>query len=125
MDTCFAGMEGNFGFGFMRLPMIGDEVDIAQTKKMVDRFLESGFCYFDTAHGYLNGKSELAIRECLTSRYPRERYILTNKLSGTYFKTQEDIRPLFQMQLEACGVSYFDFYLMHALNHARFQEFRQ
>lgn len=125
MDTCFAGMEGNFGFGFMRLPMIGDEVDIAQTKKMVDRFLESGFCYFDTAHGYLNGKSELAIRECLTSRYPRERYILTNKLSGTYFKTQEDIRPLFQTQLEACGVSYFDFYLMHALNRARFQEFRQ
>ena len=43
MDTCFAGMEGNFGFGFMRLPMICDEVDIAQTKKMVDRFLESGF----------------------------------------------------------------------------------
>ena len=52
----------NFGFGFMRLPMNGEEVDIPQTIQMVDLFLENGFNYFDTAHGYLNGKSELAIK---------------------------------------------------------------
>ena len=50
----------NFGFGCMRLPMIGEDVDIEQTKQMVDCFLEQGFNYFDTAHGYLQGKSELA-----------------------------------------------------------------
>ena len=33
---------------------------------MVDCFLEQGFNYFDTAHGYLQGKSELALKECLT-----------------------------------------------------------
>ena len=43
----------NFGFGCMRLPMIGEDVDIEQTKQMVDCFLEQGFNYFDTAHGYL------------------------------------------------------------------------
>lgn len=48
--------------------------------------MEQGFNYFDTAHGYLQGKSELALKECLTSRYPREDYVLTNKLSGSYFK---------------------------------------
>ena len=99
--------------------MIGEDVDIPQATKMVDAFLESGFNYFDTAHGYINGKSELAIRECLSSRYPRDRYVLTNKLSGNYFEKEEDIRPLFQQQLKACGVEYFDFYLMHALSAAR------
>lgn len=73
----FAPFSKNFGFGFMRLPMNGDQVDIPQTMQMVDRFLEAGFTYFDTAHGYLGGMSELAIRECLASRYPRERFFLT------------------------------------------------
>lgn len=118
-------IQKNFGFGFMRLPMSGDEVDIPQTTQMVDAFLDNGFNYFDTAHGYLNGKSELAIRECLSSRYPRDRFVLTNKLSGNYFKTQADIRPLFQRQLDACGVEYFDFYLMHAMNAQRFDEYKK
>ncbi len=124
-NSYFDNIQKNFGFGFMRLPMQGEAVDIPQTKKMVDLFLERGFNYFDTAHGYLGGQSELALKECLTSRYPRERYILTNKLSGNYFSSQEEILPLFQQQLEACGVDYFDFYLMHAQNRQRFQEYKQ
>lgn len=120
----FENIQKNFGFGFMRLPMIGEDVDIQQTKQMVDLFLENGFRYFDTAHGYLGGKSELAIGECLASRYPREKFILTNKLSGNYFQTQEDIRPLFQQQLDACQVEYFDFYLMHALNAQSFARYK-
>ncbi len=118
-------IKKNFGFGCMRLPMIGEEVDKEQTCKMVDAFLESGFNYFDTAHGYLKGLSELAVRDCLTSRYPRDRYVLTDKLTGTYFEKQEDIRPLFESQLKACGVEYFDFYLMHAQNANNFEHFKQ
>ena len=68
----FSDIKKNFGFGFMRLPMNGEEVNIEETTKMVDAFLESGFNYFDTAHGYLGGKSELALKECLTKRYPRD-----------------------------------------------------
>ena len=107
-------VKRNFGFGCMRLPMNGDEVNLEETKQMVDAFLDAGFNYFDTAHGYIQGKSETALKACLTSRYPRDKYILTNKLSGGFFKTEADIRPLFESQLEACGVDYFDFYLMHA-----------
>ena len=114
----------NFGFGCMRLPMIGEDVDMEQTKQMVDCFLEQGFNYFDTAHGYLQGKSELALKECLTSRYPREDYVLTDKLSGSYFKKEEDIRPFFESQLAACGVDYFDFYLMHSQSTTNYQHFR-
>jgi len=45
------------GFGLMRLPMNGKEVDMEQTKRMVDLFMSKGFTYFDTAYGYLDGKS--------------------------------------------------------------------
>ena len=118
-------VKKNFGFGCMRLPMNGEEVDLEQTKKRVDTFIEQGFNYFDTAHGYIQGKSEKALEECLTSRYPRDKYILTDKLTANFFKKEEDIRPLFESQLEICGVDYFDFYLMHAQgagNYAHFKE---
>ena len=119
MNSFFPEIKKNFGFGLMRLPMLGEDVDIEQTKAMVDAFLAAGFNYFDTAKPYIQGKSELAVKECLSSRYPRESFILTNKLSFWCFEKEEDIRPMFQGQLDACGVEYFDFYLHHALSAAR------
>lgn len=110
-------VKKNFGFGCMRLPLLEDEsVDKEQFSEMIDTFMENGFNYFDTAHGYLSGKSETAIRDCLASRYPRDSFILTDKLSEGFFQKEEDIIPFFESQLEACGVSYFDYYLMHAMN---------
>lgn len=125
MNRFYPEIKKNFGFGLMRLPMVGEDVDIPQTQKMVDAFLAAGFNYFDTAHPYIKGKSELAIRETLTSRVPRDSYILTNKLSASFFSKEEEIRPLFRSQLEACGVEYFDFYLMHALNADRHEMYKQ
>ena len=125
MNRYFNEVKKNFGFGCMRLPMCGEEVDYAETKKMVDYFIENGFNYFDTAHGYLSEKSEIAVRECLAKRYPREKFILTNKLTEMYFKTNADIRPFFEKQLQACGVDYFDFYLMHAQNADYFRHFKK
>ena len=116
---------GKFGFGCMRLPMINGEVDMPQFCEMVDAFLSSGLNYFDTAHGYLDGKSELALRKGLTSRYPRNKYILTNKLSTHFFTREDQIRPLFEEQLRACGVEYFDFYLMHAQDKANFEKYKK
>ena len=114
MNTYFPEIKKNFGFGCMRFPKIGDEVDVEAVKEMVDTFMAAGFNYFDTARPYHGGKSELVLKEALTSRYPRESYILTNKLSGFCFETEAEILPLFQSQLENCGVDYFDFYLHHA-----------
>lgn len=88
-------IKKNFGFGYMRLPMKDGEVDTAETCRMVDAFLDAGFNYFDTAHGYLQGKSELALKDCLTSGYPRDRYVLTDKLTANFFKSEADIRPFF------------------------------
>ena len=120
----FSEVKKNFGFGCMRLPMKNDEVDNEIFCQMIDTFIAEGFNYFDTAHGYLGGKSELAIKECLTSRYPRESYILTDKLSTNFFNSKEEIRPLFEKQLECCGVDYFDFYLMHAQDKSLFENIK-
>lgn len=125
MNPYFSHVKRNFGFGCMRLPMVDGEVDCEEFSRMVDAFLDAGFNYFDTAHGYLDGKSETAIRQCLTSRYPRERYSLTDKLSSNHFSKQEDIRPLFMSQLAACGVDYFDFYLMHAQDASNFRQYKK
>lgn len=120
----YPNVKKNFGFGFMRLPKIGDEIDMEQTTKMVDAFMAAGFNYFDTAHGYLDTLSEPTLRKTLVERYPRESFVLTNKLSDSFFEKEADIRPFFQMQLEACGVEYFDFYLMHAQDTKNFQKYK-
>ncbi len=129
MYDCFNNVKKNFGFGCMRLPMKSTDennkaVDYEEFSLMIDEFMSAGFNYFDTAHGYIGGLSETAIRDCLVARYPRESYVLTNKLSGPFFNREEEIRPLFEKQLEACGVEYFDFYLMHAQGRGNFDKFR-
>lgn len=125
MMNVFPEIKKNFGFGCMRLPMKDDEVDIEQFKQMVDVFMDNGFNYFDTAHGYISGKSESAIKAAITSRYPRESYVLTDKLTKSFFQKKEDIRPLFQQQLDACGVDYFDFYFTHAQSEEIFKYFKE
>ena len=121
----FENVHKNLGFGCMRLPMQGDEVDYAEFNKMIDTFIDNGFNYFDTAHGYLNRKSETAIRDCLVKRYPREKFILTNKLTNFYFKSESEIRPFFESQLKLCGVDFFDFYLIHAQSKNIFAHFKK
>lgn len=109
-----------FGFGLMRLPMIGNEIDIEQTKAMVDLFMENGFTYFDTAYGYLNQRSEGVAKTCLIDRYPRESFQFATKLpawSGP--KTREEAEQMFYTSLERSGAGYFDFYLLHNLGGKR------
>lgn len=116
---------GRFGFGCMRLPMTDGKVDLTVTSEMFDRFLTSGLTYFDTAHGYLGGQSEVAVRECLAKRHTRDSFFLTDKLTGNFFKRADDVMPVLDSELEACGVDHFDMLLMHAQgsgNYGHFQE---
>ena len=121
----FPEIHGNFGFGCMRLPMKGGQVDYDEFSRMADAFIASGLNYFDTAHGYIGGQSETAIRDCVAKRYDRSQFLLTDKLTTPYFKKQEDIRPFFENQLRWCGVEYFDFYLMHAQDRNNYQKYKR
>ncbi len=121
----FPEIHGNFGFGCMRLPMKDDKVDYEEFSRMADAFIASGLNYFDTAHGYLGGQSETAIRDCVVKRHDRSEFLLTDKLTVPYFNSQEDIRPFFEQQLAWCGVDYFDFYLMHAQDRNNYQKYKR
>ena len=105
--------------------MIDKEVDVKHFSQMVDVFMENGFNYFDTAHMYIKEKSEPAIKEALTKRYPRESYILTDKLSNNYFEKEADIDGYFETMLDACGVTYFDYFLMHAQNRRNYEKYKR
>lgn len=119
-------LKGKLAFGCMRMQLDANgEVDLDNFRAMVDCYLAAGFNYFDTAHVYYEGKSEIALREGLTSRYPRETYVLTNKLTSSCFESEADIYPLFETQLKACGVEYFDFYLIHAVSQGNYQKYTE
>ncbi len=111
------------GFGLMRLPKIDDDnIDIEQTKKMVDLFMDAGFTYFDTAWAYAG--SEDAIRQALVERYPRESFKLATKNAAWInCKTKEDATAQFETSLKQTGAGYFDFYLLHNLGEARTKYF--
>lgn len=113
------------GFGLMRLPMDGNEVDIEQTKAMVDMFLSNGFTYFDTAYGYMDGKSEKAARTCIVDRYPRESFRLATKLPAWAVQTADEAKAMLATSLKRTGAGYFDFYLLHSLGGSRSQVFEE
>ncbi len=110
------------GFGMMRLPRKGNEIDIEQTKQMVDRFMAAGFTYFDTAFVY--DGSEEATRKALVERYPRNSFQLASKNAAwAGCKTAEEAEKQFEISLQRTAAGYFDFYLLHNLGEGRTEVF--
>ncbi len=107
------------GFGLMRLPLQNPDdsssIDMETVCNMVDAFLEQGFTYFDTAYMYHAGQSEVAAREALVKRHPRDRFTLATKLPMMFLEKEADQERIFNEQLDKCGVDYFDYYLLHNL----------
>ncbi len=103
------------GFGLMRLPEKDGAIDMEQVNSMVDHYMEMDKRYFDTAYVYHGGKSEVAAREALVKRYPRDSFMLATKLPAWEIKKESDIDRIFNEQLERAGVDYFDFYLLHSI----------
>ena len=108
------------GFGLMRLPQIGEgpsaQIDFETVCAMVDRFLEQGFTYFDTAYMYMEYQSEDILRRAVVERHPRESFTVADKMPTMFLKKKEDLSRIFQEQQQKCGVDYFDYYLLHSLN---------
>ena len=102
------------GYGAMRFPTLGkdSEIDYAETEKLLDRAMEAGINYFDTAYPYHGGNSEIVLGKIL-SKYPRDSYYIATKYPGHQVLPDYNPAPIFEKQLEKCGVEYFDFYLLH------------
>lgn len=116
------------GFGLMRLPKIregSEEIDREEAYKLIDLAMKSGVNYYDTAYFYHGGDSEQFVKDAL-SRYPRESFCLATKLpSGVIKDKEKNTEELFNDQLKKCGVDYFDFYLLHAVNRDNMKVFEE
>lgn len=113
------------GFGMMRLPQKDEAIDIEQVKEMVDRYIDRGFNYFDTAYVYHGGKSEEAIREAIVNRYPRESFLIADKLPVWAMKGKEDRDRIFNEQLERLGTDYIDMYLLHSVEDSHIDNYEK
>ncbi len=128
MGHYFGEATPKLGFGLMRLPKeASGKIDIEQTKKMVDLFMDAGLNYFDTAYVYDGGDSERAAKEALVDRYPRDSFTLATKMcawAGDH--SEENAKQQFYTSLERTGAGYFDYYLLHALqadNYKMYEEY--
>ncbi|QAT43561.1 aldo/keto reductase [Aminipila luticellarii] len=108
------------GFGFMRLPVTDPanqaSIDMDQLNKMVDVFMAKGFRYFDLAYFYHFGACEKAFGETVAKRYPREQFDVATKMPLAILQSKEQQEQIFQEQLTRCGVSHFDYYLLHSVD---------
>ena len=106
--------DSKLGFGLMRLPK-DENGNIIQEKvnTMVDSFMNAGLNYFDTAYAYAG--SEHAMKVALVDRYARDSYTIADKLPAWKLTCKEDVERIFNESLEASGVDYFDFYLLHSV----------
>lgn len=104
-------------FGMMRLPTLDENdesaVDYEQVNEMVDLFIQNGFTFFDTAYPYHFGNSEKAFRKAVVERYPRDSYVVADKLPLFLITSQDQLEPIFTEQLKRTGLECFDYYLMH------------
>lgn len=115
--------SNKLGFGLMRLPRKGVGIDIGQTKRMVDLFLEAGFRYFDTAYVYIG--SEAAAKKALVDRHPRDSYTLATKLFATTALSSRAARQQLDTSIKRTGAEYFDYYLLHALMEGNYRKFER
>lgn len=103
------------GFGLMRLPEQKGVIDHDHVCRMVDKYMQAGMNYFDTAYVYHGGRSEVEAREAVVKRYPRESFMIATKLPAWEIKQESDVDRIFNEQCERAGVDYFDFYLLHSI----------
>jgi len=113
-NTIDTGKIGKLGFGYMRLPRKDGKYDHEHTIRMADAFIESGGTYFDAAYVY--DGAEVALRETVIKRYPRESIQIASKLPVGSAKSAEDMEKMLATSLERLGTDYIDFYLLHGLS---------
>ena len=114
------------GFGCMRLPTIKPfqpAVKQDEAIKIIRKGIDLGINFVDTAYGYHDMDSEIALGKALKDGY-REKVTLMTKSPVWHdeFTKGEDFERYLDGQLKRIGVKYIDIYLFHSLNEKLWRE---
>ena len=116
-----------FGLGCMRVPMVEVDgknvVDEEKAIAIIRSAIDGGVDYVDTAYVYSDGQNESVLGLALKDGY-REKVSVATKLPTWKCEKEEDLLPLFEEQLSALGTDHIDFYLVHALDRAKWDKMR-
>lgn len=109
------------GYGGMRFPKNGDEVDVDAAVQLLRKAYEMGINYFDTAMVYHKGESEKIFGKAFEP-YARDSYFIADKMSIWLCSDEEDMKARFYNQLKTLKTDYIDFYLVHSLNRNHYKK---
>ena len=106
------------GFGAMRLPTKNGRTDEKPAIEHIRYTIDNGINYIDTAIAYMN---EPLVGRALGDGY-REKVKIATKLPPWNVNKAEDIENIFKVQLENFNTNYFDYYMLHGLNHPSWEK---
>ena len=112
------------GFGAMRLPTLADgNCDIEKSIPILQRGIDLGINYIDTAYVYIKGTSEVAVGQAI-KKYDRSKLFLATKIPTNKEEESDPIewRRKLDESLERFDTPYIDFVLMHGCNWKSFTE---
>lgn len=120
----FEGVRlSGLGMGAMRLPQVepgfAGAIDEPRAMAIIERCMDLGINYYDTAYGHHGGASESLLARAL-SRYPRESYYLADKFN---VQANPDFRAQFEEQLGRLKTDYVDFYMLHGVTDALMDDY--
>jgi len=109
------------GFGAMRLPTLEDGTcDFDVSVPMLQRGIDLGINYIDSAWGYIKGTSEVAVGKAIQG-YDREGLVLSTKIPSNDIHGAE-FRERLDIQLERFDTPYLDIVHMHGLRWEAMEE---
>ena len=113
------------GYGCMRFPTRADgSIDEPRAEALLNTAKAAGVNYFDTAYPYHNGQSEPFVGRVI-AKWERSCFYLATKMPLWTCKSLADAQRIFEEQLQRLGVEYIDFYLLHSLHKARYEQAKE
>ncbi len=106
------------GFGAMRLPMVEGHVDMDLSVSIMRRAFDLGVNYVDSAVGYCNSESQIAVGKAIKGR--RDKLFVSTK---NHYKGEsgDEWQKFLDQSLERIDVDYIDFYHSHGLAWDQYQ----